>query len=175
MEKEKWEIVLEAIEKGGQTDETLMDLLDAKSKRAVTNQFAFIKVLKRYPIFDEESGVYVIIEGADAYAEHVKTNQSAAEAEKKWTANPQKKRETLESRLNTKTSKMNQEKGKLNDSPDDMKCKLKSTMATCDFHLAVINLTEFKEAICAELSITAEQYMKAEDLDAVQAERKSAE
>ena len=173
MEKEKYELVLEEIEKGGQTMETLMTLLEAKSPRAITNQFKFINVMKKYPYFDEEKGEFVIL-GPDDW-EKVNTKAKAdKEAEKKWTANPQNKRTTLESRLNAKVSRMNAAKRKLEADPDDTALKLKNTIAVCEFHLANLTLSEFQQKMTEELGISLDVYKDIADLDAAQEDAKVA-
>jgi len=169
MEKEKYELVLEAIEAGGQTDDTLMELIGTKSVRGVKNQFKFINVLKKYPHFDDEKGEYVIL-NAEQYEAAQKKAGAAKEAEKKWTKDPQNKRITLESRLNTKTSRMNAAKRKLDADPDDVRTKLRHTMAVCDYNLAMLNLSDFQKDMCEELGMTMDQYLDCPDLDAAQEE-----
>ncbi len=172
MQKEKYEIVLEAIEKGGQTMETLMALIEAKSSRAVTNQFKFINVLKKYPVMSEQEGAYVIL-NAEEYEAHLASASEDSEAEKKWTAKPQNKRVTLESRLNMKVSRMNAAKRKLDADPDNTELKLKNTISVCEFHLANIALTKFQEKMCEELGVSLDNYKQISDLDVAQEEAKA--
>ncbi len=171
MEKEKYELVLEAIEAGSQTTETLMELLEAKSSRAVSNQFKFINVLKKYPVLDEGTGFYKVLT-QEEYEEVLK-KAPAKEAEKKWTADPQTKRNTLESRLGSKISKMNAAKAKVDGDPENTVFKLRDTIATCEFHLAHIAVTEFQAAICIEIGMSIELYKEATDLNALQEAAKS--
>lgn len=173
MDQEKYEIVLEAIEKGGQTDESLMELLDAKTMRSVKAQFKFIHVLKKYPVFSEEKGEYIIL-SKEEYASAQEKKAAAKEAEKKWTKNPQNRRTTLVSRVNTKTSRMNGAKKKLDADPDNIRLKLRHTHAVCEYQLAVLDLTEFNQTMCAELEITIEQLAEVVDLDALQQEKMDA-
>lgn len=168
MEKQKYEIVLEAIEAGGQTMESLMELIESKSARGVSNQFKFINVLKKFPVADE-GGIYRIV-GEAEYDELTKSSAKAKEAEKKWTKDPQSKRATLESRLASKISKMNAAKAKFDADPSSAVLKLRNTIAVCEFHLANIARTEFETSICTELGLSLEQYKECEDLNPVQEE-----
>ena len=167
MEKQKYEIVLEAIEAGNQTTETLMELLEAKSSRSVSNQFKFINVLKKFPVLDEATGFYKVLDEA-AYEELLKTQPASKEAEKKWTVDPQAKKNTLESRFSTKISRMNAAKAKVDTDPDNMVFKLRNTIAECEFHLANIALTDFQKGICTEINLTVDEYKEAEDLNVLQ-------
>jgi len=172
-EKEKYELVLEAIEAGGQTDETLIELLGAKGIRAVKMQFKFINVMKKFPHLNEETGTYVILEQAE-WDEVQEAAGVSKEAEKKWTAHPQNKRVTLEARLNTKVSRMNAARRKFDAEPRDVALKLKNTVAICEFHLANLTLSDFQKKMCRELSIDFSTYQDIVDLDSTQDEIKAA-
>ena len=174
-EKEKYEIVLEAIEAGDQTDETLMKMLDAKNMRSVKAQFKFINVLKKWPYFNEEKNAYDIFEGDKGEWEKFQAKLNPKkEAEKKWTKNPQNRRTTLISRVNTKTSKMNTAKKKLDADPDNVRLKLRNTHAICEYQLSVLDLTEFNQLMCEELGISIEQLAEVGDLDSLQQEKMAA-
>jgi len=160
-EKEKYEILLDAIEAGGATDETLTALVGAKSAKSLPSQFKYIHVLKKYPVKGDD-GVYIITD-KDTYAK-IKEKGKAPEKAPKLTVKPQEKKENLLKALQAKTISMNKagEKAKT-DCNNDLSI-WRNKAAICNFNVARILYVQFKEKVCAELRLTEPEFDAYEDL-----------
>jgi hypothetical protein len=165
LEKQKYEIVLEAIEKGGATTESLLKLLDSTNKRSLTNQINFINVLKKFPV-ENKDGVYVIL-NEEQYVQYLNKTGATVNGgkSKKYTEDPQGKYDKLTYRLREAISLLNKAKAALNNNSENTRLKLKHAIALSKFHLINLDVDDFQKKIAKELGVTVEQIKESEDLN----------
>lgn len=163
-EKENYELVIDAIEEGGATDETLVTMLGAKSPKSLPSVFKFCHVLKKFPIKGEDGVYYLVLSKAEY--DSAKESGKVPLKPKTLMKDPQGRKVQLEKSLQAKTIAMNKAAEKAKVDCNSTLTIWKHKGAVCSFNIAKLTYMEFRDKMVKELDITSDTFSDCDSLNA---------
>lgn len=147
--------VIELIEKGDATADSLIQATGLKDKKALGRVFAELRIMEKYPVEDSETKIYKLLteEEYEAHEAEVKAAKKTPKKSRKPSKPPQTRRRQAIIQYNNKLEAMQKAQQKAGEARNNVKLTLKAEIARLQFAVAELDLKDVKLALMKELGI----------------------